>query len=70
MTWEGWRQEPISKRSKWKGYGMQVETEVSKPRYPRIREGQGKRAQILAAVTVGAYAFWAGLFLTLILWGG
>ena len=34
---------------------------VAKPKYPPIREVKGKHAQILAAVTVGAYAFWVGL---------
>jgi hypothetical protein len=49
---------------------MSVDTQISKPGYPTIREAQGKYAQILAAVTVGAYAFWAGLFLAVILGGG
>jgi hypothetical protein len=49
---------------------MSVDTRISTPGYPAIREVQGKYAQILAALTAGAYAFWVGLFLILVLWGG
>ena len=49
---------------------MQMNMRGAKPKYPPVREVKGKRAQSLAAATAGAYAFWVGLVLALILWGG
>jgi hypothetical protein len=46
---------------------MHMNMRVAKPKYPATREVEGKHAQILAAVTVGTYAFWVGLYIGQIL---